>query len=80
MTQSILGKYSFGVGDRFAQQAAAQIAAIELARKQGISITPVWNKSFREHAIARTEPIQTRRSGTGPTATLLMRITLTSTR
>jgi hypothetical protein len=62
MTQSILGKYSFGVGDRFAQQAAAQIAAIELARKQGISITPVWNKSFREHAITRTEPIQTRRA------------------
>lgn len=60
MTQSILGKYSFGVGDRFAQQAAAQIAAIELAQKRGISITPVWNKSFREHTITRSEPIQTR--------------------
>jgi hypothetical protein len=60
MTQNILGKYSFGVGDRFAQQAAAQIAAIELAHKRGISITPVWNKSFREHTITRSDPIQTR--------------------
>ncbi len=60
MQQEALGKYSFGVGDRFAQQAAAQIAAIQLAEKQGISITPVWNKSFREHSITGSEPIQTR--------------------
>ncbi|MBN2317613.1 MAG: hypothetical protein JXR49_00965 [Acidobacteria bacterium] len=60
MKQEILGKYSFGVGDRFAHQAAAQIAAIQLAEKQGVSLTPVWNKSFREHSITGSEPIQTR--------------------
>jgi hypothetical protein len=60
MKQEVLGKYSFGVGDRFAQQAAAQIAAIQLAEKQGVSITPVWNKSFREHSITGTQPVQTR--------------------
>jgi tagaturonate epimerase len=62
MKQEVLGKYSFGVGDRFAQQAAAQIAAIQLAEKRGISITPVWNKSFREHTITGTKPIQTRKA------------------
>jgi hypothetical protein len=62
MTRHILGKYSFGVGDRFTQQAAAQIAAIQLARERGISITPVWNKSFREHGITKSEPIQTTRA------------------
>lgn len=60
MTRGLLGKYSFGVGDRFAQQAAAQVAAIQLAEKQGIFLTPVWNKSFREHSITKSEPIQTR--------------------
>jgi hypothetical protein len=55
-----LGKYSFGVGDRFAHQAKAQLSAFQKAAEQGVEITPVWNKSFREHKIISSEPKQTR--------------------
>jgi hypothetical protein len=48
--------YSFGVGDRFAQQAKAQLQAIMLASANGVQITPVWNKSYREHSIIGSEP------------------------
>ncbi|MBN1123636.1 MAG: hypothetical protein JXA82_01415 [Sedimentisphaerales bacterium] len=51
-----LGKYSMGIGDRFAHQGKAQLAALFLARRQGINITPVWNKSYREHTIIGTSP------------------------
>ena len=44
-----LGKYSFGLGDRFGHQGSAQLKAIIEASKHGIEITPVWNKSNREH-------------------------------
>jgi len=50
------GKYSFGMGDRFGHQGSAQLAAIIEAGKKGIEITPVWNKSNREHMIIGTEP------------------------
>jgi hypothetical protein len=53
-------KYTFGVGDRFANGAHAQLAAFIAAKKLGIDITPVWNKSNREHNIIGSEPIQTR--------------------
>ncbi|MGP8270540.1 MAG: tagaturonate epimerase family protein [Terracidiphilus sp.] len=53
---AILGKYSIGVGDRFAHQAKAQLQACILAQKAGIEVIPVWNKSNREHAIIGTEP------------------------
>jgi hypothetical protein len=56
----ILSKYSFGVGDRFAHQAKAQLQAIKKAREAGVILTPVWNKSFREHQIIGSETIQTR--------------------
>lgn len=62
MTKNILGKYSFGVGDRFAHQAKAQLSAIQKAAQEGINITPVWNKSFREHTIISSKPIQTRKA------------------
>ena len=55
-----LGKYSMGVGDRFAHQGKAQLSAIMKAKEQGVSITPVWNKSNREHQIIGTEPKSTR--------------------
>ena len=42
-------KFSFGVGDRFAHQGKAQLAAIMKAAEQGVDIVPVWNKSNREH-------------------------------
>lgn len=46
-----LEKYSFGTGDRFGLQGSAQLAAIQKARKEGVDIAIVWNKSFREHTI-----------------------------
>jgi hypothetical protein len=61
MPNNKLSKYSLGVGDRFAQEAEAQLSAFELAAKAGIEITPVWNKSNREHVIIGSEPFETRR-------------------
>lgn len=51
-----LGKYSFGLGDRFGHQGHAQLSAIIEAGKKGVEITPVWNKSNREHMIIGTHP------------------------
>ena len=51
-----LEKFSFGIGDRFAHQGKAQLAAIIKAKQQGCNIVPVWNKSNREHSIIGTEP------------------------
>jgi hypothetical protein len=51
-----LPRFSLGVGDRFAHQAAAQLRACELALEAGIAVTPVWNKSNREHQIVGSEP------------------------
>jgi hypothetical protein len=57
-----LGKYSFGIGDRFSHQGEAQLSAIIKAKNElGIEITPVWNKSNREHTIVHSEPADTRR-------------------
>jgi hypothetical protein len=55
-----LSKYSLGTGDRFAHQAKAQLAASVKALELGVELTPVWNKSNREHTIIGTEPTQTR--------------------
>jgi hypothetical protein len=54
--QMKLEKFSFGVGDRFALQAEAQLRACMLAAEQGADIIPVWNKSNREHLIVGSEP------------------------
>ena len=54
-----LNKYSFGVGDRFAHQAKAQLKAIINAKQAGVSITPVWNKSYREHQIIGSQSVTT---------------------
>ncbi len=51
-----LSKYSFGVGDRFGHEGVAQLKAISKAAEQGVEITPVWNKSHREHEIIGTSP------------------------
>jgi hypothetical protein len=56
-----LPKFSVGVGDRFAHQAKAQLAACVLAAKAGVEVAPVWNKSNREHTIIGSDPSQTRR-------------------
>ena len=55
-----LGKYSFGLGDRFGHQGVAQLKAIVEAAKHGIEITPVWNKSNREHMTIGTHPSDVR--------------------
>ena len=51
-----LGKFSMGIGDRFGQQGKAQLQAMIRAKEAGGDITPVWNKSFREHQIVGTVP------------------------
>ncbi len=51
-----LERYSFGVGDRFAHQARAQLAAFEKAKELGVTVVPVWNKSNREHTFIGSEP------------------------
>jgi hypothetical protein len=51
-----LSRYSFGVGDRFAHQARAQLRAFLLASEQNVDLVPVWNKSNREHTFIGTEP------------------------
>jgi tagaturonate epimerase len=56
----ILGKYSFGLGDRFGHQGSAQLKAIIAAHEKGIDITPVWNKSNREHITIGTQPADVR--------------------
>jgi hypothetical protein len=53
-------KYSVGVGDRFAQQAEAQLRACVMAAEKGVEIIPVWNKSNREHLIVGSEPSSVR--------------------
>ena len=56
-----LGKYSFGIGDRFSHEGKAQLTAlIEAAGKYPFEFVPVWNKSNREHQIIGTEPTDTR--------------------
>ncbi len=55
------GKYSFGIGDRFSHQGKAQLQALMKASAElGIDVTPVWNKSNREHNIVHSEPSDTR--------------------
>lgn len=55
-----LDRYSIGVGDRFGQQAEPQLQACLLARAHGIRVTPVWNKSNREHLWIGSGPADTR--------------------
>ena len=48
------------MGDRFGRQAKAQLQACILAAEQGVVITPVWNKSHREHSMIGSEPASVR--------------------
>jgi len=56
-----LEKYSIGIGDRFGHQGTAQLQALVKAQEKGVQITPVWNKSFREHEIIGTHPDDARK-------------------
>ena len=55
-----LSKFSFGVGDRFAHQAKAQLRACQLAAEKGADVVPVWNKSYREHTTVGSQPASVR--------------------
>lgn len=57
-----LSKYSIGMGDRFAHQASWQLKAVVDAEQKGFSITPVWNKSNREHTTIGSQPADTRKA------------------
>jgi hypothetical protein len=56
----VLPKYTFGVGDRFAHQAEAQLKACMMAGEVGVDVIPVWNKSNREHTIIGSIPMSVR--------------------
>ncbi len=65
-----LGRFSLGMGDRFAQQGRAQLAACVQARNAGADVTPVWNKSHREHSIVGSSPADVRREADAAVAAL----------
>ena len=55
-----LPKFSMGIGDRFGCQGVAQLEAMRKAQADGIEVVPVWNKSYREHSIIGTRPVDAR--------------------
>lgn len=65
-----IGKFSFGIGDRFEHQGEAQLRAIKKATEKGVIVTPVWNKSNREHNIVHSEPSGTRKEANAAVAAL----------
>src|SRR5438477_6626324 len=65
-----LPKYSMGIGDRFAHQGRAQLAAFVRAREAGVEVAPVWNKSNREHLIVHSEPASVRAEADAAAAAL----------
>lgn len=53
----MLNRYSFGTGDRFGRQGVAQLKAVLKSKELfKVEITPVWNKSNREHQIIGSSP------------------------
>lgn len=56
-----LGKFSLGIGDRFSHQGVAQLKAIVKANHTGLNISPVWNKSNREHIYVHSQPADVRK-------------------
>lgn len=65
-----LPRYSMGIGDRFAHQGKAQLAAFVRAKELGVEVTPVWNKSNREHNIVHSEPASVRAEADAAVRTL----------
>lgn len=59
MSGEKLHNYSFGIGDRFGKEGCLLSAFLEM-KKLGVSITPVWNKSHREHQTVGSRPIAVR--------------------
>ena len=67
---SRLGRYSLGIGDRFAHEGEAQLNAFVEAARLGVQVTPVWNKSHREHLVVGSEPESVRREADAAVAGL----------
>lgn len=57
-----LGRFSMGIGDRFGREGSAQLAAAAAAKKAGVDVAVVWNKSNREHIICGTGPEDQRKA------------------
>ena len=51
-----LPPFTLGIGDRFGHQGKAQLRALQKAVAHGVEVSPVWNKSNREHNLIGTEP------------------------
>ncbi|MBC8006080.1 MAG: hypothetical protein H7X84_11440 [Verrucomicrobia bacterium] len=64
------GKFSLGIGDRFSHQGVAQLRAIMKANQSGLDITPVWNKSNREHIYVHSNPEDVRKEADAAVASL----------
>lgn len=64
------GKFSLGIGDRFSHQGVAQLRAIMKANQSGLDITPVWNKSNREHIYVHSNPADVREEADAAVASL----------
>jgi len=65
-----LGKYSLGIGDRFSHQGVAQLRGIVKANQSGLDISPVWNKSNREHMYVHSHPADVRKEADAAVAAL----------
>jgi hypothetical protein len=65
-----LGKFSLGIGDRFSHQGVAQLRAIMKANQHGLDISPVWNKSNREHIYVHSHPADVRKEADAAVAEL----------
>jgi hypothetical protein len=65
-----LGKYSLGIGDRFSHQGVAQLRGIMKANQSGLDISPVWNKSNREHMYVHSHPADVRKEADAAVAAL----------
>jgi len=65
-----LGKFSMGIGDRFSHQGIAQLRAIVKANQSGLDISPVWNKSNREHIYVHSNPADVRKEADAAVAAL----------
>jgi tagaturonate epimerase len=67
----MLNRYSLGTGDRFGRQGVAQLKAVLKSKELfNVEITPVWNKSNREHQIIGTSPRSVRTEADQATAEL----------
>lgn len=65
-----LGKFSLGIGDRFSHQGVAQLRGVLKANKAGLDISPVWNKSNREHIYVHSHPADVRKEADAAVAAL----------